>query len=501
MELNKITGPQHPRFVSSTISLGTLSIISVVLGLAGTIIITRHFPTEVFGAYTLILVVVSFLIQISTFGLDLSISRFIAAGKDEATKEHFISTAIIMRAAAILLACLFAWFGKPYLKLLLGESHLPSILAYMPLLFVLESFRALLKSILQGCLFFPQIGITDLIASFINLILLFLLVYLIKGNITYLILAKAISSFLSCVYAFVSIPIKKKCSFQLDIFKELIRFGFPLQITDTVWFVSNRIDTFVVAALLGPVNIALYEVARKIPDNSRLFYQPFRSVYYPFIAKLYAQEDRTRVSRRVNDSMRFVAFVTLLGTAIAVLFNKEIIRVVFSEKYLPSAPVFVVLMINLSLALICNVMGTSLVAVGDSKKPMIINLFNAVASSLGSILFIPIFGILGAAIAIICGTAISYLLHLYFLNKKLPLTTIAYLKPVFLFFVWASLVILIKPVSAFMQAGLLIVFLLGTVFLSIVTKEDVLLLAEGSGIASWRPLRKFSMWVTILWKT
>jgi O-antigen/teichoic acid export membrane protein len=105
------SGPIDPRFISSTILLGSFSILNMLLGFGGIVIVTRHFTTEIFGAYTLILVVVSFLCQISTLGLDMSISKFIAAAKDESSKERLLSTVVIMRIGSILLACLFCWFG------------------------------------------------------------------------------------------------------------------------------------------------------------------------------------------------------------------------------------------------------------------------------------------------------------------------------------------------------------------------------------------------------
>jgi len=493
-----ISSPPHPRFISSTILLGSFSIFNMLLGFGGIVIVTRHFTTEIFGAYTLILVVVSFLCQISALGLDMSISKFIATAKDDSSKERLLSTAVIMRIGSILLACLFCWFGGRFLILLFGKSLAPDFLAYIPLLFVMESLRTLFKSLLQGSLLFVRIGFTDLFGNSLNFILLFVVVYVLKGGITWLILAKTFSSFIACTFAFLSIPIKKRLFFHWNFFKELIKFGFPLQINDILSFINSRIDTLVVAALLGPSGIALYEIARKIPDSLRLLYDPFRQVYYPFLAKWYALDDKRQADRLVNDSTRFVAFFTLFGTAITVLFSEDIIRLLFSEKYLPSAPAFILLMINLSIALVSNVMGTTLVAVGDPQKPMIINIFNAIASWLGSILFIPAFGIIGAAIANTSGTALTYPPTIYFLRKKIDFKNAMYLKPAFLFCTWNLLVFLIKPDSFLLKIGFLGIFLVASVFLSIVTKADIVLLVEGSGITSWKPLHKLGMWISKL---
>ena len=469
----------------------------MVLGLTGTIIITRHFSAEDFGVYTLVLVFASFLSQISTFGLELSVSKFIAGAKDELSREHFFSTAVIIRIGSILLTSLLAWYGSPLLKILFGQSLLPGFILYVPLLFAVESFRALLRATLQGNLLFSKMGIADSISSSMYLVLV-ILVYVLNGDITLLILARVFSSFLACIFAFVSIPIKKRISFQMDAFKELMKFGYPLQINDVLGFIYSRIDTVAVAVFLGPVDIATYEVARKIPDYLRNLYEPFKSVYYPFVSKRYSLEGRHQAGAFMNDSIRFVAFVTLFGAVIATLFGREILQFIFTQKYSSSAPVFVLLMFNLSIALISNVMGTTLVAVGDTQKPPIINFFNAVASWLGSILLIPVLALVGASIANTIGTAVAFPLNRYFLRKRLDLMDAQYLKPLVLFFVWSALVFIIRPELLIIKIVFLLAFILACVFLSIVTKKDVAFLVEGSGITSWPPLRNLGLWISRL---
>jgi O-antigen/teichoic acid export membrane protein len=284
----------------------------------------------------------------------------------------------------------------------------------------------------------------------------------------------------------------------MDAFKELMKFGYPLQINDVLGFIYSRIDTVAVAIFLGPVDIATYEVARKIPDYLRNLYEPFRSVYYPVISKRYSLEERHQASAFMNDSVRFVSFVTLLGVVIATLFGREILQLIFTQKYSSSAPVFILLMFNLSIALISNVMGTTLVAIGDTQKPPIINFFNAIASWLGSILLIPIFALVGASIANTIGTAVAFPLNRYFLRKRIELMDAPYLKPLVLFFVWSALVFIVKPELLIIKIVFLAAFVVACIFFSIVTKKDVAFLVDGSGITSWPLFYKLGLWLSKL---
>jgi O-antigen/teichoic acid export membrane protein len=495
--LNSKSSQSSPRFVASTISLGMVSVFTMALALAGTVIITRHFSVEEFGIYTLVLIFVSLLLQISNFGLDLSIPKFITGVKEEHKQEQYFNTAVLFRFGTILLASFFAWIGSPYIKLLFGQSLLPGFFLFVPLLYAVDSFRGLLGATLQGCFLFTKTGIVNSVSSALFLILV-ILVTVFNGEITLLILARVISSLVACILALFFIPIKKRLFFKMDIFVEFIKFGYPLQINSILGFIYTRVDTIAVAVYLHPVDIAFYEVARKIPDSLRSLYDPFISVYFPFVSKRYSLEGRGSASELLNQAVRFVAFVTLLGAAIAILFGREILVLVFSDKYSSIAPVFILFMFNLSIALISNVMGNTLVAAGDTKKPPIINFFNAIASWLGTILFIPSLALIGATIANTFGTAVALPLNRYFLQKKTDLKDTEYIKPLGLFGIWTALFYLISPESMLIKIAFLVAYFLASYFLSIITIKDITQLAEGSGIFAFLPFNKLRLWFSKL---
>lgn len=459
--------------------------------MAGTIIVTRHFSVEIYGYYTLILVIVTFLTQFSNFGLETSISRFLASTPDDTKKENLFGTAIVVRLFTTFLACIFAWVGMPLISKLFGGSLLPNLLIYVPVIYSLESLRSLLKSILEGSFRFSRIGIADVILYSVNFILILALVYFIKGDIHTLLLTRVLSGILSIIYAYFSVPIKKKLIFTRSLFKELIKFGYPLQINSILTFIYTRIDTIMIGAMLGAADIAFYENARTIPDGLRNMYEPFRAVYFPSLSKKYSLGEKLQANKLLNDSSRFVSFITILGAAITLLFGENIIRLIFSDKYLPSAPAFNLLMFSLSIALTSNVLGISLVAVGDSDKPMIINVVHTIASIVANAILIPPFGIFGAAIASVIGNAAAYPPNLFFLKKKLPASVLPFLKPVLIYWAWAIVVFLIHPSAFFVKIAFLLIFLAACGILSVVNKEDLTALMEASGISSWATLRRF----------
>jgi O-antigen/teichoic acid export membrane protein len=479
------------RLIQGTFSLGFASFLGMALSLLSTMVVTRHFSAEVFGAYTLLRVLVSFLAQISSFGLGMSVAKFISGTEDESRKQALVSTAIIFRFLATILFSIAAWVTRSWLSLLFGSEVLADLLLFVPVLFLLDSSLGLLRAILQGFLRFNRIAITDLTTNTLNLILIVIVVQYFKIDIFGLILARAIALFVSCIFAYFSIPLKKSIEFRFDALRDLLGFGFPLQLNDILSFIYSRVDTLIIGAFLGPADIAFYEIGRRIPDTLSSLFQSLWSVFYPIMAKLLALGDLKRAARLLNDSIRLVSATSILGTAIVLLWGEDLIRLLFSERYLPSAPIFTLLMISLCISLVGNALGTTLVAIGESNKPPLINLIHTTASLSGNLIFIPAFGITGAAIVSLAGPIMTNPLNVFFLlRRKLDVWVMSYLKPFLVFGGWIVLAVWLKP-SGFIEKMSLIVLLLSTfIVFSIVTRNDLQTLLTESNIESFALRRR-----------
>ncbi len=333
-------------------------------------------------------------------------------------------------------------------------------------------------------------GLADLLAGLLNLALVIALVVFLKLGFRGLIAAKVLSSVLSCVYLYFSIPVRNRLQLDLEKLKEMLVFGTPLQINDVLTLVFRRVDSLVIGVLLGPTEIAYYEIARKIPDNLMTLYDAFRSVYFPLVSGMFAQEDRDKVARVLNNSTRLISFVTAAGALVALLFSHDIIVLLFSDKYLASVPVFVVLMISLNLSLIGSTLGISLVAVGDSDKPAIINIAHTAVSLLGTLALVPSLGILGAAITSVVGSAATNPINFYFLRKRLPqIRADKYMKPILAAVPFMLFSLLVSPDAIAAKVLVVLLFLFACTLLSVITSKDWAIVFAETRLMVFRPVQ------------
>jgi O-antigen/teichoic acid export membrane protein len=322
-------------------------------------------------------------------------------------------------------------------------------------------------------------ALLDFISSLLNFLLTVVFLLFLGQGIPGLVYARLISVTLACAFVCLISPIEWRLEFDFGMLKELLVFGFPLQINDILSFIYLRIDTLMIGALLGPAEIAYYEIARKIPENLLGLYEAFRSVFFPFISKLFALGEHKKATQMLNHSMRLLSFVSILAALVALVFGNEIISLLFSAKYLPSVPVFVLLMIGLNFSIVNYTLGYSLVAVGDSDKPAIVNVVHMTISLLGNRILIPILGIVGAALASLAGFFAKHPLNVLFLRRRsVDVKVGEYLKPILIFGAYGLLFLILGSPLLILKVAIVVLFILTCVLLSVITVEDMAVVSD-----------------------
>jgi len=462
------------RIVEGVLSIGLATMSAMTLGIITTMVVVRQLPPEDYGVFVLLVVSSTFVSEATNLGLSLAVPTFIAGTEDQRRRGDLITTAICFRLLTIALASVVVLVIRPAQLILPDSPGFWNTLVYLPLLFGLDGLGKTFKTVLQGLFRFKTISVINLLASVSNFLLIGLFVLLMHEGLTGLIYAKAISLAVSAGIAFIAIPHKQTGTIRLTVLKKLLVFGFPLELQYILTFIFSRVDTFIIGGMLGPAGIAYYEVARRIPESINDLYDAFRMVYFPFAARLFARDKQRELLTLLNHSIRVLSFMTMLGALVAWLFGNEIFALLFSEQYLPSVPAFVILMIGLNLGFTENTLGYSLVAIGQSDKPLFVNLARTATSIASNLLLIPVLGMSGAALANVISNVIAIPINLLFLSRHRIFMSFAdYVKPAGAFAACALIVLVLGPTHYLVKTTILIVYLVGCVLLSVITVADM----------------------------
>src|SRR5262249_47402453 len=149
----------------------------------------------------------------------------------------------------------------------------------------------------------------------------------------------------------------------------------------------------------GPASVAYYAVATRIPDALQRLAESYLAVFFPTMSAMLARGRGDEAGQLLSRSLRLISFATALVALIAVLFNQEIMILLFEQKYAASGWGFAVLMVGFHIIFTMNLMGYTLTAAGQSMRSFGASLVQAVANIAGNVLLIPSLSFIGSALA------------------------------------------------------------------------------------------------------
>ena len=467
------------QFFSGTLAIGIARASTIILGFVSMMIAVRNTSKEEYGAYVLLIVLTAFLAEFMSFGMTLSIPKYLASHDDASYQQTLKATVLAFRILTVVAVSALIFAARALLGRFMDSSLVLDLTVYMPVVFGLSSLSLLFSSILRGQFRFGAMGIIEVTSDAVELAALILMVVVFRMGLRGLFYAKFISGASYVLLGYFQTRFPKKLRINLPVLKELLKFGFPLQLQHALDFSFSRIDTMIIGALLGTGGIAYYEIARKIPDSLMQLYSVFASVYFPISANLYAREVKEKTENLMNHSLRVLTFLTIFGALAAVVFGKDIIRLLFSETYLPSYFAFVLLMFGLTLNVLENTLGYSLVAIGDSDKPLIVNIVRTVLSLIGNLVFLPLAGFVGAAIVSLAGNSAAIPLDAFFLRKrKLRPNFIEVAKPISILLVFSLVFVGLGAASLLLKITMIVFYIPVCFVFSVITSRDLALLSR-----------------------
>ncbi|GFE58376.1 flippase [Geobacter sp. AOG1] len=471
----------YSRFIKGVISTSLGSFFTLVLGFLNIFIAIRLIPKDQFGTFLLLQTIVYSLVTISDFGLNIAATRQIACAENQ-NKSKAVNSAICFKLFVSILISLGILVAGRYIFRVFHTDVLYNYIVFIVILFCLESYNALFVAFLQGLHFYKKLALSQVILSCLNLVAMIWLLNVLNNGIFALILARLVSLSVALLYQMFAVSIRMKGIFDKEVLKGMIGFGLPLGLNNILTFIFMRMDTLMIGAYLNPIGVAYYGAASKIPDASRQMFESFRSVYFPNIAELFSHKKYDEAQTLLNNALRLITFITGMATLVVYLFKEQIVGLLFSREYLDCAPVLFLLMIALSMGLVGYILGTSLVAAGYSKLPVLINIVDTVVTVIANFVLIPAFGIMGAAYAAIIARGVTIPFNVYFLKRYgIYPNSLEYLKPLLILGLCIIIANYTTP-SIFLNIMLISLYLIISARFSVITRMDMSNLLKGTRV-------------------
>ncbi|MEZ4438782.1 MAG: oligosaccharide flippase family protein [Polyangiaceae bacterium] len=308
-----------------------------LVGLLGTIILTRFLAPEEYGAVSVAIVVVTTAHFLSSAGF----GQYVVANPNAGREVVFHAT--VFHVASGLVAFLAVYLGQALIGRLLG---MPSIVEYIPTLLIaviVDRVGYLPTRVLARDMRFEVLGLNQMVGEIVYAVTVVGLAWKGLG-------ADAV------MWAFVArmvmqsiIPIAKvswrdwlsPTKLDKKTTKELLDFGLPMTGANALHFLSGRGDNLIIAGMFGSAAVGFYNFAYNIANIPATHIgEHIGDVLLPSFAKLPAMEEKHRALVRASGLLALVVFPLAIGLGAVA---HQVVGVVLDPRWEPVAPMLVVL--------------------------------------------------------------------------------------------------------------------------------------------------------------
>lgn len=229
-------------------------------------------------------------------------------------------------------------------------------------------------------------------------------------------------------YYFGSKYMSFKWKFSLSTLKQQFHYGKYTFGTFISAYLMRNIDSLMLAALISPAAVAVYNLAMKI---SNVFEVPANTVAHVIFPKMVRsiKEEGIQAARPYYEKSIAILFSIMVPiVAFTLFFAEEIVTLAGEERYADAIPILQITVLFGLLLPLDKQVGVMLDATGKQKMNTLFVMRNAIINIVLNYLFITNFGVMGAALATLTTYIISMVLNQMYVARTFHVKTINYFK-------------------------------------------------------------------------
>ncbi|HKQ25238.1 MAG TPA: lipopolysaccharide biosynthesis protein [Burkholderiales bacterium] len=325
---------------------------------AGTLIVVRLLTPEDYGLMAKVAVVSTIAGAIAELGLGAAIVRSVDIARDDLRKIYGVS---LLFSVAMTLAIVAA---APLLAHMLQEPRVTYPIAVASLQVIIGSAAIIPGALWHRELSFQRLSKIEMTSGVTSIAVTLLLAFLGAG-----VWALVLGTLFGAIVRSAALLIfgdRVWPRFSLRGIGDYLKFGLALVGSRVSYFIVVQSDVLIGSAFLSTTEIGEYSVALQLATLPMTKVMGMiNEILMPAVAR--QQGDRASVRQAVLKYiglMSLIAFPTLWGiSAVA----PELVDVLFGPIWLPSVPAITILPLVVPIRMVCGVMFTTSLALGNSK--------------------------------------------------------------------------------------------------------------------------------------
>lgn len=388
--------------------------------------VARYLGPENFGLLSFATSLAGLFMPLNRLGLNLIVVREVATNPEESAE--IINSAFTLKAIASLLSLLITFSLSLFVLDDPIVSGLISILAigqFFKAFNVLEFyFQTQLKSI--------KTTISRNISILVSAVYRYGLI-LSGSGLLFFGYAPLIDAFLAatllCMFYFKEAKVVLKLNFDINRAKSLLKESLPIILAAMATAIDLKIDQVIIKFYLPVSDLGNYAAAARISELWYFVPSALMVSYLPDLSKRVKRgDDLTLMIKRLAAILFYTAFFVSIMT----MFTSDlIIRTIFGAEYMLAAEILVIHIWGACFVYVGQITSKIIVARGLQKFLLYIRLVSSSLNILLNLIFIPKFGVIGAAYATLISYSVGHFIGYIFFQKTRDIV-IAQLQGIFL---------------------------------------------------------------------
>ena len=180
----------------------------------------------------------------------------------------------------------------------------------------------------------------------------------------------------------------------------------------------QQADTYIIAAMMGPVEVAIYNAAKIFLRFYNVISQAISTLVFPVISRLMVKNRTEDVKQVYEKGTCFYSMILFPVNILFLIFAKYIFLLAYGDKYPGAVLVFQILVAGTFFHPLASIGNSAVLGLNKPNYQFILKLITSIINIGINLLLIPVFKSAGAAFAVSITLALDGII-LYFLIRKL----------------------------------------------------------------------------------
>ena len=377
------------------------SVVTLPLGFVITILLGRYIGAGDLGLYRMTSTIYGIAMLVAAVGIPAAMIKYVAEFNEDRTKfNQIVSSGVITPLFLGIGFIALFYFSSGLFAEIFNMPGLSGLIKILSPVFPFALVNGALLGLLNGLREMKKYATATIIQSVLMVIITVALIYYGFG-VAGAVIGVVLSSVGSCLFL---IWVSKDYfeivfSEYVPTTKKMLRFGVQIFGTTATQMINYQADTLLIGYFLTVTDVGYYAVAVGLSRFFWLVPQAIQTITYPATSEYWANNNHGALNKMIDKSIKYTAYILLpIGLGVG-FFAKDIVTLIFGDSFVHAVLPLQILIIGTVIFGLVKAIGSSLPGIGRVDVNFKVTSFGAMVNIILNFLLIPIYGIVGAAIA------------------------------------------------------------------------------------------------------